>query len=52
MSWIEQLQQMDLLAQGGFVALSGLVIVFLVLGLFYATIKLIDRLGRPKDGSG
>ena len=46
MNLFEQIQQSDLLAQGGFVALTGLVIVFLVLGLFYFTIKLMQRTGR------
>ncbi len=49
MTLLEQLQAMPLMGQGLFVALAGLSIVFLVLGLFYATIKLIGLLDRSGD---
>ncbi len=48
MSFIEQMQQAESLVQGSFVAITGLVIVFFVLSLFFATIKLMQRLDRNK----
>ncbi|MCK9251271.1 MAG: hypothetical protein PHN53_12260 [Eubacteriales bacterium] len=46
MSFIEQMQQADILVQGGFVALTGLVVVFLVLSLFLVTIKVMQKIDR------
>lgn len=46
MSFIEQMQQADILVQGGFVALTGLVVVFLVLSLFLITIKVMQKIDR------
>jgi Na+-transporting methylmalonyl-CoA/oxaloacetate decarboxylase gamma subunit len=46
MSFIEQMQQSDILVQGGFVALTGLVVVFLVLSLFLVTIKVMQKIDR------
>ncbi len=48
MSFIEQMQQADIMVQGGFVAITGLVIVFFVLALFFVTIKLMQRIDRGK----
>ena len=48
MSFIEQMQQAESLVQGGFVAITGLVIVFFVRSLFCATIKLMQRIDRGK----
>ncbi|MBP8990338.1 MAG: OadG family protein [Clostridia bacterium] len=49
MTFIEQIKQADLLVQGGFVAITGLVIVFLVLGLFFLTIKIMQKIDRGED---
>ncbi|NLO35950.1 MAG: hypothetical protein GX112_06325 [Clostridiaceae bacterium] len=46
MSFIEQMQQADILVQGGFVALTGLIVVFLVLSLFLVTIKVMQKLDK------
>jgi hypothetical protein len=46
MSMIEQLQNADSLTQGWFVAGSGLVGVFLVLVLFFFSIKLLQKIGK------
>ena len=46
MAFIEQMQQADILVQGGFVALTGLVVVFLVLSLFLVTIKVMQKIDR------
>ena len=48
MTFIEQMQQADILVQGGFVAITGLVIVFFVLALFLVTIKIIQKIDRSK----
>ena len=48
MTFIEQMQQADNLVQGGFVAITGLVIVFFVLALFFVTIKVMQRIDRKK----
>ena len=45
---IDQLKQSDIMSQGVFVALTGLVIVFLVLSLFFLTIKLMQKAGSRK----
>lgn len=45
---IQQLQQADILSQGLFVAAAGLIGVFLVLVLFFVTIRLIEKFGSPK----
>ena len=49
MSFIEQMQQAEILVQGGFVAITGLVIVFFVLSLFFVTIKVMQRIDRNKE---
>ena len=49
MTLIEKIQGADNLSKGLFVAASGLVMVFLVLTLFYAAIKLLQRLDRKKE---
>lgn len=49
MSFIEQMQQAESLVQGGFVAITGLVIVFFVLSLFFVTIKVMQRIDRSKE---
>ncbi|NLM76587.1 MAG: OadG family protein [Ruminococcaceae bacterium] len=46
---IDQLKQSDIMSQGVFVALTGLVIVFLVLSLFFLTIKLMQKAGSRKN---
>jgi Na+-transporting methylmalonyl-CoA/oxaloacetate decarboxylase gamma subunit len=43
------MQQAEILVQGGFVAITGLVIVFFVLSLFFVTIKVMQRFGRSKE---
>lgn len=48
MSLIETLQNADALAQGGFVAAVGLVGVFIVLVLFFFSIKLLQKLERKE----
>jgi Na+-transporting methylmalonyl-CoA/oxaloacetate decarboxylase gamma subunit len=42
---IEQLQKADIMSQGLFVAAAGLIGVFLVLVLFFITIRLIEKFG-------
>jgi hypothetical protein len=46
MSMIEQLQNADTITQGWFVAGSGLVGVFLVLLLFFFSIKLLQKMEK------
>ena len=46
MTLIETLQQSGELAQGGFVAAVGLVGVFIVLVLFFFSIKLLQKFER------
>ena len=48
MSLIEILQNSDPLAQGGFVAAVGLVGVFLVLVLFFISIKILQKFENKK----
>lgn len=51
---IEQLQNADVLVQGYFVAGVGLVGVFIVLVLFFFSIKLVhlvDRFGKKSDNT-
>ena len=48
MSLIEILQKSDPLAQGGFVAIVGLVGVFLVLVLFFISIKILQKFENKK----
>ncbi len=43
---IEQLQNSGIMAQGGFVAAVGLLGVFLVLVLFFFSIKLLQKIDR------
>jgi hypothetical protein len=40
---LEQLQNSDVVIQGAFIAISGLVGVFLVLVLFFGLIKLLQK---------
>jgi hypothetical protein len=40
---IEQLKNADILVQGGFIAIAGLIGVFLVLVLFFGLIKLLQK---------
>ena len=49
LSLIEELKASDILGQGVFVAISGLVIVFVVLALFFFTIKLLQKAGSRKN---
>ena len=48
MSLIETLQNADALAQGGFVAAVGLVGVFIVLVLYFFSIKILQKIDRKK----
>lgn len=49
MDIIEQLKNADTIVQGWFIAASGLIGVFLVLVLFFVTIKLLQKTEKKSD---